>query len=150
MTTENFLLKTSEAGIDFIKKHEGLRLQAYRCSAFVPTIGYGHTQGVKMGTRITEEQADIFLKEDLEKVEEQVLDTVSVMLTQNQFDALVSFVFNLGINRLKKSTLLKKLNAGDYGGAAWEFNKWVFAGKIKLNGLVGRRLAESKMFNGVA
>lgn len=139
-------MRISEKGINLIKRFEGLRLGAYLDSVGVPTIGYGHTRGVKLGQTITQEQADAFLEEDIHEFELAIQRLVHVNLTQNQFDALVSFTFNLGIGSLKQSTLLKKLNAGDITGAANEFNRWVYAGGKKLTGLVKRRSAERLMF----
>lgn len=139
-------MRISEKGINLIKRFEGLRLEAYLDSVDVPTIGYGHTRGVKLGQTITQEQADAFLEEDIHEFELAIQRLVHVNLTQNQFDALVSFTFNLGIGSLKQSTLLKKLNAGDITGAANEFNRWVYAGGKKLTGLVKRRSAERLMF----
>ena len=139
-------MRISEKGIELIKSFEGLRLEAYLDSVAVPTIGYGHTRGVKLGQTITQEQADTLLEEDIHEFELAIQRLVHVNLTQNQFDALVSFTFNLGIGSLKQSTLLKKLNAGDITGAANEFNRWVYAGGKKLTGLVKRRSAERLMF----
>ena len=139
-------MRISEKGIELIKSFEGLRLEAYLDSVAVPTIGYGHTRGVKLGQTITQEQADALLEEDIHEFELAIQRLVHVNLTQNQFDALVSFTFNLGIGSLKQSTLLKKLNAGDITGAANEFNRWVYAGGKKLTGLVKRRSAERLMF----
>lgn len=139
-------MRISEKGIELIKSFEGLRLEAYLDSVDVPTIGYGHTRGVKLGQTITQEQADALLEEDIHEFELAIQRLVHVNLTQNQFDALVSFTFNLGIGSLKQSTLLKKLNAGDITGAANEFNRWVYAGGKKLTGLVKRRSAERLMF----
>ena len=133
-------------GKDIIKKWEGLRLKAYLCPAGVPTIGYGHTYNVKMGQTISVAQAELFLDHDYQDAEEQVLSLVKVPLTENQLGALTSFVFNLGVGNLRISTLLRKLNLGDYRGAAEEFNKWVFAGGKKLNGLVKRRAEERELF----
>lgn len=133
--------------IELIKKAEGLSLDAYLCPAGIPTIGYGHTgKDVKLGMTCTQQQADEWLMEDFESACRDVKAAVKVPLTDNQLDALGSFVFNLGINRISQSTLLKKLNAGDYQGAAQEFDRWVFAGKTKLKGLVIRRAAERKLF----
>lgn len=133
--------------IELIKKAEGLSLDAYLCPAGIPTIGYGHTgKDVKLGMTCTQQQADEWLMEDFESACRDVKAAVKVPLTDNQLDALGSFVFNLGINRISQSTLLKKLNAGDYQGAAQEFDRWVFAGKVKLKGLVIRRAAERKLF----
>lgn len=139
-------MRISEKGINLIKRFEGLRLEAYLDSVDIPTIGYGHTRGIKLGQTITQEQADAFLEEDIHEFELAIQRLVHVNLTQNQFDALVSFTFNLGIGSLKQSTLLKKLNAGDITGAANEFNRWVYAGGKKLTGLVKRRSAERLMF----
>lgn len=137
----------SNNGINLIKKFEGLELKAYKDSVGILTIGYGHTHGVKAGDVITGQQADTFLREDAQVAELAVNTNVKVKLTQGQFDALVSFIFNLGAGNFVKSTLLKKLNAGDYAGAADEFGKWVNAGGKPLPGLVKRRAAEKEMFS---
>lgn len=145
--------KVSHNCISIIKFHEGFRSRAYLCPAGVPTIGWGSTKifgrPVDMHLTITMEQADAQLEKDVEKFSSQVLSVVKVPLTQNQFDALVSFTYNLGIGNLQKSTLLKKLNAGDYEGAANEFEKWVKSGGRTLNGLVTRRKQERDLFLGV-
>ena len=140
------IMKTQNA--DIIKHHEGLVLHAYLCPAGVPTIGYGHTGGVSMGDVITEKKADELLKKDLRSAEYAVNKYVNVDLNQNQFDALVSFVFNLGAGNFKSSTLLRKLNFSDYDGAASEFKRWNKAGGRVLAGLTKRRLAEEKLFRG--
>lgn len=137
----------SNNGINLIKKFEGLELKAYKDSVGILTIGYGHTRGVKAGDVITGQQADAFLREDVQVAELAVNTNVKVKLTQGQFDALVSFIFNLGAGNFVKSTLLKKLNTGDYAGAADEFGKWVNAGGKPLPGLVKRRAAEKEMFS---
>lgn len=147
-------MQTSDKGIEIIKAHEGLRLEAYPDPAHgwaVPTIGYGHTSAagsppVTKGMRITEAGATEILRADLRKFERYVLDAVTVPLNQNQFDALVSFTFNLGPGNLRKSTLLRKLNARDYAGAADQFGQWVKAGGKTLPGLVKRRKAERDLF----
>lgn len=139
-------MKISTKGIDLIKGFEGLRLEAYLCQAGIPTIGYGHTRGVKLGQTITQEQADSFLLEDIHEFELAIQRLVYASITQNQFDALVSFTFNVGIGNLKKSTLLKKLNAKDIAGAANEFNKWIYAGGKKSKGLAKRRDKERLLF----
>lgn len=133
-------------GKDLIKKFEGKYLKAYLCPAGVPTIGYGHTTGVKMGDEISDECAERLLLQDYMQAEQTVLKLVKVPLTSNQLGALASFVFNLGEGNFAKSTLLKKLNASDFIGAANEFDKWVFAAGIKLKGLIARRAAERKLF----
>jgi lysozyme len=147
-----FEVKTSQDGINLIKYFEGLRTKAYLDSVGIPTIGYGHTKGVKLGMMITETKAEELLKKDLEYFENKVLDLVKVNLLQNQFDALVSFTFNLGEGSLKKSTLLKKLNSTvffrkeELESIANEFLKWNKAGGKVLTGLTKRRIAEKMMF----
>lgn len=146
MYSEDMAMKTGEKGLELIKHFEGLRLRAYQCSAHVWTIGYGHTAGVLPGDEISTEQADDFLKQDIAESERSVGRYVTVPLRQCQFDALVSFTFNLGSGNLRTSTLLKKLNNGDYAGAAGEFLRWVNAGGKRLPGLVLRREAEKALF----
>ena len=108
--------------------------------------GYGTTAGVKQGQTITKERADELLREDVARFEAQVLRLVKVPLTQGQFDALTSFVYNLGAGNLGNSTLLRLLNAGDYKGAAAQFDRWNKAGGKVLAGLVRRRAAERALF----
>lgn len=140
-------MKTSQKGIDLIKNFEGLELKSYKDSVGVLTIGYGSTgQHVSPDMIITKEQAEQLLKKDLERFEKGVSDLVKVELNQSQFDALVSFSFNLGLGNLKSSTLLKKLNASDYKGAADEILRWNRAGGKVLNGLTRRRIAERDLF----
>jgi len=143
-------MKISKEGLDLIKKFEGLRLKAYKCPAGVWTIGYGSTGGIIEGWEITEEDAELLLKDDVFDSEVAVDFDVTVPLTQEQFDALVSFVFNVGIGNFRKSTLLKKLNAGHYIGAANEFLKWdkatVNGVKKTLAGLTKRRKMERDLF----
>lgn len=139
-------MKTSERGLAVIKEFEGLQLQAYQCSAHVWTIGYGHTAGVQPGDVITRREADGLLSQDVSESERTIERYVTVSLTQCQFDALVSLTFNVGSGNFRSSTLLKKLNAGDYTGAAGEFLRWVNAGGQRLPGLVRRRAAEKALF----
>jgi lysozyme len=139
-------MQISQQGIDFIKQEEGVRLKAYPDADGVWTIGYGHTKGVHEGMVITQEEAENLLKQDLETFETGVANLVKVPLDQHQFDALVSFSYNLGLGNLAGSTLLHKLNDKDYQGAAAEFGKWVHARHQVLPGLVARRQAEEKMF----
>jgi len=139
-------MNISESGLSIIKHFEGLRLQAYQCSAGVWTIGYGHTLNVFPGDDITTEEAERMLRDDIRDAEYAVVQYVTVPLTQHQFDALVSFVFNLGSSNFRLSTLLRKLNAGDYTSAAAELLRWVNAGGKKLPGLVRRREAEKALF----
>lgn len=137
----------STEGLAAIKQHEGLRLNAYRCPADVPTIGYGSTgKHVSMGMSITESEAEALLRKDVARFEECVNAYPTVPLSQGQFDALVSFAFNLGCGALKTSTLLKKLNRGDYQGAADQLPRWNKAGGKALAGLTRRRNEERDMF----
>lgn len=139
-------MKTSRKGIDIIKKWEGFMPAAYLCPANVWTIGYGHTGGVNPGDTISRVDAEYLLQTDLLKFEKQVLSLIIVPLRQEQFDALVSFTFNLGAGALQRSTLRMKLNRGDYNDAADEFLKWVWAGGRKLPGLLSRRIEERALF----
>lgn len=147
-------MKTSPAGIALIQQFEGRRLEAYKCPAGVWTIGYGHTSAagkpeVKPGMVITKQEANDILVRDLVRYEDAVDRLVKVPLTQNQFDALVSFTFNVGEGALAKSTLLKRLNAGDYNAVPAELMKWTKGGGKELPGLVRRRRAECAMWRGV-
>lgn len=139
-------MKTSQQGIDLIKVHEGLRLNAYLCPAGVPTIGYGHTKNVKLGDKITSEQAEKFLIEDLVTSENEV-NKHNLNINQNQFDALVSFIFNVGVGNFRKSTLLKRLKANPNDrDIDVQFNKWIYGGGKILPGLVKRRKAEAELY----
>lgn len=142
-------MKINQEGIDLIKLFESLKLKAYLDPVGVLTIGYGTTRidgkPVKIGTTITEKQAEEYLMKDLIVFEKCVSDTITVTLNENQFSALVSFVYNLGCGSLKKSTLAKRLNRGDYN-VDDEFGKWVKAGGKVLAGLVRRREAEKNLF----
>lgn len=136
----------NDEGIELIKHFEGFSPDRYICAAGMPTIGYGHTgAGVQLGT-ITEQQGEELLRSDLRQAERAVLRLINVPLTDNQYAALVSFVFNLGAGALQRSTLRSKLNRGEYEAAALEFHKWVYAGGRKLKGLVRRRAAEAELF----
>ena len=125
---------------------EGCRLEAYEDAAGVPTIGYGHTKGVRMGDKISAYWAKELLREDIEEVEWQVKE-LKVARTEGQLDALVSFAFNVGIGRLMRSALLKAIrNGGSKTAITREFKRWVFAGGKKMPGLVKRREWEAKRF----
>jgi len=144
-------MKVSEQGLNLIRHFEGLFLEAYKCPAGVWTIGYGHTGlrhadgTVKPGRRITAPEAGRLLWDDLNrKYAGDVRRMVKVSIAQHEFDALVSFHFNTGA--LGRSTLLKKLNAGDRKGAASEFQRWTRGGGKVLPGLVRRRKAERHLF----
>ncbi|MDR1662081.1 MAG: glycoside hydrolase family protein [Azoarcus sp.] len=138
--------KINSAGLKIVKESEGLYLKAYLCPANVLTIGYGHTAGVEKGMIITEAQADAYLLADVGATESAVYRSVKVDLTSNQFSALVSFTFNVGAGNFSSSTLLKKLNAGDYVGAADQFLVWNKGGGKVLPGLVTRRTKERELF----
>lgn len=140
--------RSSKKCKDFISSPEieGKKLHAYKDTSGIWTIGCGHTHGVHEGMVITEEQCDEFLSYDLTDAEGYVNRLVNVALNQNQFDALVSFVFNEGVGQFQRSTLLKLLNAGDYAGAEKQFKYWIYDdGKVQP-GLVKRRRLEAEMF----
>jgi lysozyme len=152
-------MKISEEGIEFIKEFEGFETLPYPDAAGFMTVGYGHL--IKKGEKfssVTPDEAEILLGHDLINFEKIVNTNVKVDLNQNQFDALVSFVFNVGegkegvkdgfvtLRSGKPSTMLRKLNAGDYEGAANEFPKWNRAGGVVLKGLIRRREAEKELF----
>ena len=151
-------METSQRGIDLIKRYEGVILHSYLCPANKLTIGVGHCgEDVKQGMVITEKEAENLLKKDLRKFESKLnysLEHDNVNLNQNQFDACISFIFNLGFSAFIFSTLYKKLKAGDYTGASNEFLKWVYITKtvngerikIRLKGLETRRKAERELF----
>ena len=141
-------MKCSQEGLALIKKFEGCRLKAYRCSANVLTIGYGHTGGVKEDDIITQPEADKLLENDIAKFEEYVSDNVIVELKQYQFDALVAWTFNLGVGNLRSSTMLKKLNESDYDSVPSEMKRWNKAAGKTLDGLIRRRKAEGLLFEG--
>ena len=140
------IMSISPAGIALIQAHEGLRLTAYRDPVGIWTIGYGSTGGVRRGMTITRDQAVLRLYHDVDDAEATVNNRVTVPLSQSQFDALASFVFNVGGGAFRKSTLLQKLNAGDYAGASNEFMRWIKAKGRVLGGLVTRRAAERALF----
>ena len=146
--TEKENMAISQEGIALIKRFEGCELKSYRCSAGVPTIGYGSTKGVSMDMEITQERAEALLIEDISDFEEEVNKCVKVPLTQNQFDALISWTFNLGPTNLKNSTLLKVLNNKDYEGVPAQIKRWNKAGGKVLQGLIRRREAEALLFEG--
>ena len=144
-------MKTSSNGTSLIKEFEGFVASAYLCPAKVWTIGIGTTvypngTKVKKGDKCTQEQALEYLQHDLKSFEKTVNESVKVPLSQNQFDALVSLAYNIGSGAFKNSTLLKKLNAKDYAGAADQFLVWNKGSGKVLKGLVRRRDAERALF----
>ena len=150
MRTDPHELSTSAAGVELIKQFEGLRLQSYQDSVGVWTIGYGHTLTAGPNQRISADEAHWLMIQDVIDHEVHIKRLVKVPLKQGEFDALSSWVFNLGGGSLASSTLLRKLNAGDYAGAASEFPRWNKAGGEVLAGLTRRRAAERKMYDGLA
>ena len=143
-------MKTSQSGIDLIKRFEGLELEAYQDIAGVWTIGYGHIETAKPGMRITEREAEALLQRDLKPREQAVGRIVSVPLNQNEFDALVSFVYNVGVEAFRRSTARRRLNNNDRIGAAdaltW-WNKATVGGVLReVTGLTRRRAAERALF----
>lgn len=139
-------MKASESLIQKLKEFEGLRLEAYLDAAGVPTIGYGHTRHVTLGDRLTEYWADQLLREDVRNVVRDI-NQLGVVRTQGQMDALVSFAFNLGIGRLLRSTLLKKIRSGaSMHQIRKEFMRWVYADGKRLKGLEKRRQWEAERF----
>lgn len=142
------MLKTSQNGLSFIEQHEGKRLAAYRDGGQVLTIGVGHTgPDVYPGMTITHLEAMQLLAKDVVHAEQGVNSAVKVPLTQNQFDALVSLTFNIGVTAFTSSTLLKKLNRGDYAGASAQFERWCRDNGRMVQGLLNRRRNEAALFN---
>jgi lysozyme len=139
-------MNISEEGISLIKKFEGCELEAYKCAAGVWTIGYGHTKDVTEGMEITQAEAETMLKDELLDYCNYVDMYVQVPLEQNQFDALVSWTYNLGPTNLKSSTMLKVLNTGKYEDVPEQIKRWNKANGKMLDGLIRRREAESLMF----
>ena len=139
-------MKISEEGLALIKKFEGCELEAYQCAAGIWTIAYGRIKEVKEGNTCTQEQAEAWLDEELHEYESYINDMVEVSLLQNQFDALVSWVFNLGPSNLKASTMLKVLNNKEFEEVPSQIKRWNKAGGVILGGLVKRREAEANLF----
>jgi len=139
-------MKTSHKGIALIKEFEGLRLKAYKCPGGVWTIGYGHTAGVKPGMVISEAQAEEYLMADL-IASEKYLNDLRLAINQNQFDALISFIYNVGTGNFSRSTLLRKVRANPQDNSIMdEFLRWVYSKGRVLPGLQRRRLAEMKLY----
>lgn len=141
-------MTVSQTGLGLIKKHEGLRLSAYQDIGGIWTIGYGHTKTAAPGKKITQAQAEALLKSDLKSAESDVLKLVKVPLKQNEFDALVSLVFNIGGTLFSTSTILRLLNQGNKSAAVNEFGKWVNVKGKRVQGLVNRRNDEAELFKG--
>jgi len=135
------------AGLALVKAHEGLRLESYQDTSGIWTIGYGHAQGVKPGDCISVARAEQLLEADLMEAERAVGALVAVPLTDNQFSALVGFVFNVGEGAFARSTLLRKLNEGGYGLVPACLKSWIFDNGKVLQGLVKRRAAEAALWS---
>ena len=149
-------MRTSERGRLFIQQFEGFEPKKYLCIAGKPTIGYGHVikpkEMAELGNAVlTEKDADNLLKDDLERYENAVDMYIDVLLTQSQYDALVSFCYNLGTNALKISTLRGKLNKGDYASVPYQLSRWnkitKNGKKVAVAGLTRRRKAEGDLFS---
>lgn len=140
-------MKIGQKGLDLIKRYEGCRLESYRDVVGVWTIGYGHTQGVYAGQKITQREADRLLEQDVNNFAKKVSLLVGESVNQNQFDALVSFAYNCGIGNLTKSTLLKKVLSNPNDTTIKdEFLKWKYAGGKVVQGLLNRRTSEAELY----
>ena len=141
-------MTTSRKGLQLIKDFEGLRLAAYKCPAGVWTIGYGHTKGVKQGQVIDQMRADDMLIEDIAPIE-RLLNSIGINFRQEQFDALCSWIFNLGVGNFSHSTMIVRIgtNASDIE-ITDQLVRWIKAGGKPLKGLKRRRIAEANMFLG--
>jgi lysozyme len=146
-------MKMTEEGLALIKRFEGFKAKAYRCPAGVWTIGYGHTSmagapEVKAGMKMSREEASAILARDVERFAEGVRKAVTVTLTEQQFSALVSFAYNVGLGAFRSSSVLKAVNGGDLAAVPRRLSLWVKAGGKVLPGLVKRRAAEAALFAG--
>ena len=139
-------MKTSQKGIDFIKRHEALKLNAYLDAVGIWTIGYGHTKTAKKGMTITEAEAEKLLVDDLKTAENEI-NSHNLPLKQHQFDALASFVFNVGTGAFRTSTLLKRIKIDtNHPDIPNQFNRWIYGNGKILNGLVKRRKQETEIY----
>ena len=139
-------MKPSQDCVDLVKSFEGFRDKAYLCPAHVWTIGYGTTENVQSGDVVTETEAEELLRNDLLDASKAVDELVDVELSQSQYDALVSFIYNVGREAFRNSTMLKLINAGNFPGAALQFQRWNKGGGQVLPGLTRRRAAERALF----
>ena len=142
------MLQLSKTGIELLKHFEGCELKAYQDSVGVWTIGYGHTKGIYEGLEITQSEAEKMLQDELPEYEGYVTDKVVPLLQQHEYDALVCWVYNLGPTNLSSSTLLKRLNAGEFNDVPFQMKRWDKAGGQPLLGLTRRRNAEALLFKG--
>ncbi len=140
-------MRINDAGLQLLKDFEGCRLTVYKDIAGFHTVGWGHMDpSLKVGQKISQETADSLLASDLKRFEDGVSECLDVGLTDNQFSALVVFAYNCSLGKFKTSTLLRKVNAGDYDGAVKEFGRWDKAGGKVVAGLTRRRQAEADLF----
>ena len=145
-------MRMSSDGIELLKEHEGVRKEVYLDPIGLPTGGVGHLlkgdeiQRFPVGTQLSDEQIDEWLRQDIREAEEAVEQLVKVELNQSQFDALVSFVFNVGSGNFQKSQLLRLINSDRFDLAAQQFGRWVFAGGRRFRGLERRRADEAELF----
>ena len=142
------MMQLSKTGIELLKHFEGCELKAYQDSVGVWTIGYGHTKGIYEGLEITQSEAEKMLQDELPEYEGYITDKVVPMLQQHEYDALVCWVYNLGPTNLSSSTLLKRLNAGEFKDVPFQMKRWDKAGGQPLLGLTRRRNAEALLFKG--
>jgi lysozyme len=144
-------MNISKNGLDLIKYYEKFMPTPYTCPAGKLTIGYGHV--IREGetfTKISEGQAEILLLKDVQFAVNCLASCINDVISQNKVDALVSFIYNIGCTNFKSSMLLKYLNKRDFGAAADEFDKWIYANGVKLNGLIQRRFAEKQLFESIS
>ena len=141
-------MQLSKTGIELLKHFEGCELKAYQDSVGVWTIGYGHTKGIYEGLEITQSEAEKMLVDELPEYEGYITDKIVPRLQQHDFDALVCWVYNLGPTNLSSSTMLKKLNAGEFKEVPFQMKRWDKAGGQPLLGLTRRRNAEALLFKG--
>lgn len=142
-------LELSAEGLALLQRFESLRLRAYKDQGGKDTIGWGHLMLPGEPRKISRAEADRLLRVDVGRAQKAVQELVTVPLWQSEFDALVSFVYNVGVTAFRKSTMLRKLKALDYREASYEFGRWVFVNGIKSKGLINRRNAERALFNKV-
>ena len=141
-------MQLSKTGIELLKHFEGCELKAYQDSVGVWTIGYGHTKGIYEGLEITQSEAEKMLIDELPEYEGYITDKVVPMLQQHEFYGLLCWVYNLGPTNLSSSTMLKKLNAGEFKEVPFQMKRWDKAGGEPLLGLTRRRNAEALLFKG--
>ena len=142
-------MRVSERGLSLIRQYEGFESRPYICPAGKKTIGFGHVMTadeVCAEDGISEDYANILLKQDIALVEAAFDDLIQVVVSQNQYDALAALAYNIGIHAFEKSTLLELLNEKDFSGAVRQFGRWIYAGGKPLGGLEARRNAEMELF----